>query len=33
MIWDTAARGYKAESSNLVYTFRRKSDALCTVSP
>ena len=32
MVWDEDAAGYEATSSNLVYTFRRKSDAPCTVN-
>jgi hypothetical protein len=30
--WDDEVRKYVAASSNLVYTFRRKSDAPCTAS-
>jgi hypothetical protein len=32
MVWDGEASQYSARSSNLVYTFRRKSDAPCSVS-
>jgi hypothetical protein len=32
MVWDDEARSYANVSENLVYTFRRKSDAPCSVS-
>jgi hypothetical protein len=30
--WDGAASGYQPRSHNIVYTFRRKSDAPCAVA-
>ena len=32
MVWDDDVRTYQALTDNLVYTFRRKSDAPCTAS-
>lgn len=32
MVWDADVRTYEARTDDLVYTFRRKSDAPCTVS-
>jgi hypothetical protein len=33
MIWDAGVREYSARSPNLVYTFRRKSEAPCAAEP
>jgi hypothetical protein len=32
MVWDDDLRDYATVSANLIYTFRRKSDAPCTVA-
>jgi hypothetical protein len=33
MLWDAAVSGYRPVSQNVVYTFRKKDDRPCTVTP